>query len=114
MLSFVLSIKFMSDLSYKTKLKPLYEKMNLLNVNGVCKKLSNNLLPQYFSKLFHQSSSLHCYFTRSVHKSNSYYIHGTNLVKTDQSIKIIGPKIRNNVPTHLKDKVMKKSFLKTS
>ena len=71
-------------------------------------KLSNDMLREYFSKLFHQSSSPHSCSTRTAQKSN-YYIHRTNLQKA-----IIGPKIWNNIPTHLKDRVMKKSFVKTS
>ena len=60
---------------YKTKVKPLYENLNL-NVNSihkleVCKfmdKFSNNMLPECLSKIFSQSFSSRSYSTRRVQK----------------------------------------------
>ena len=98
---------------YQTKLKPLFEKLNLLNVNTIHEleaKLLNKQLPDYFSSLFSLTSSFHSFFTRSVANTN-FFLSRTNLNKTDRSIKIVGPKIWNNLPNTIKEKFKKsKSF----
>ena len=81
---------------YQTKLKPLFEKLNLLNSNAIHElevgkfmaKLLNKQLPDYFSSLFSLTSSFHSFFTRSVANTN-FFLSRTNLNKTDRSIKIV-------------------------
>ena len=84
---------------YRTKLKPLFEKMNLLNISAIydlevgkfMAKLQNKQLPDYFSSLFSLSSSCYSFFTRSAANSHFFHIR-SKLNKTDRSIKIAGPK----------------------
>ena len=103
---------------YQTKLKPLFEKLNLFNINAIHKlevgkfmaKLLNKQLRDYFSSLFSLTSSFHSLFTRSVANTN-FFLSGTNLNKTDRSVEIVGPKIWNNLPHTIKEKLKKsKSF----
>ena len=104
-------------LKRKTKLKPLYEKFKFLNVEGVFKletakfmmKLNTNKLPDIFTKNFAKVASVHSHFTRSS-SSNDYYVPRSFFVKTNQSIRITGAKIWNNLPSEIKDKVGSVSY----
>ena len=104
-------------LKRKTKLKPLYEKFKFLNVEGVFKleiakfmmKLNTNKLPDIFTKNFAKVASVHSHFTRSS-SSNDYYVPRSFYVKTNQSIRITGAKIWNDLPSELKDKVGSVSY----
>ena len=103
---------------YQNKLKPLFEKFNFLKINAIHEfevgkfmaKLLNKQLSDYFSNLFSLTSSFHSFFTRSVANTN-FFLSRTNLNKTDRSIKIVGPKIWNNLLNAIKEKFKKsKSF----
>ena len=104
-------------LKRKTKLKPLYEKFKFLNVEGIFKleiakfmmKLNTNKLPDIFTKNFAKVASVHSHFTRSS-SSNDYYVPRSFYVKTNQSIRITGAKIWNDLPSELKDKVGSVSY----
>ena len=103
----------------KTKLKPLYEQLQALNINEIYKlevakfmaKVNSNKLPVFCrnqSTIFRTLSSIHKYSTRSV-SSKGFYVQRTSLVKTNQSLKIFGVKIWNSLPGHIRDKVLSSS-----
>ena len=103
----------------KTGLKPLYEQLQVLNIDEIYKvevakfmaKVNLNKLPVFCSNqstIFRTLSSIHTYSTRSV-SSKSFYVQKTSLVKTNQSLKISGGKIWNSLPRHIRDKVLTSS-----
>ena len=107
----------------KNRLKPLYDKLQLLNINGIYKlevakfmaKVSLNILPVFSSDqttIFRTLSSIHTYPTRSA-LSNKFYMQRTFLAKSNQSLKVSGVNIWNKLPKQLRDKVLTSSF-KTS
>ena len=106
---------------YKTKLKPLFEKMNLLNISAIYElevgkfmaKLQNKQLPDYFNSLFSLTSSFYSYSTRSV-ANEKFFFNRSYLIKTERSIKIAGPKISNNLPKTIKEKSEKVKSFKSS
>ena len=99
-------------LKRKTKLKPLYEKLKFLNVEGIFRleitkfmmKLNTNKLPDILTKKFAKVASVHSYSTRSS-SSNDYFVPRSYHAKTNQSIRITGAKIWNNLPNEFKNKV---------
>ena len=99
-------------LKRKTKLKPLYEKLKFLNVEGIFRleitkfmmKLNTNKLPDILTKKFAKVASVHSYSTRSS-SSNDYFVPRPYHAKTNQSIRITGAKIWNNLPNEFKNKV---------
>ena len=56
-------------------------------------KLNNGLLPCLFD-MFNRTSDIHDYETR---QSNSYYIHYVPTLRSQRTIKVVGPKIWNKV-----------------
>ena len=103
----------------KTRLKPLYEQLQVLNIDEIYKlevakfmaKVNLNKLPVFCSNqstIFRTLSSIHTYSTQSV-SSKSFYVQRTSLVKTNQSLKISGVKIWNSLPGHIRDKVLTSS-----
>ena len=100
----------------KTRLKPLYEQLQVLNIDEIYKlevvkfmaKVNLNKLPIFCSNqstIFKTLSSIHMCLTQSV-SSKSFYVQRTSLVKTNQSLKISGVKIWNSLPGHIQDKVL--------
>ena len=100
----------------KTRLKPLYEQLQILNIDEIYKlevaqfiaKVNLNKLPVFCSNqstIFRTLSSIHTYSIRSV-SSKSFYVQRTSLVKTNQLLKISGVKIWNSLPRHIRDKVL--------
>ena len=93
----------------KTRLKPLYEQLQVLNIDEIYKlevakfmtKVNLNKLPVFCcnqSTIFRTLSfNIHTYSTRNV-SSKSFYVQRTSLVKTNQSLKISGVKIWNSLP----------------
>ena len=103
----------------KTRLKPLYEQLQVLNIDEIYKlevakfmaKVNLNKLPVICCNkltIFRTLSSILTYSTRSV-SSKSFYEQRTLLVKTNQSLKISGVKIWNGLPRHIRDKVLTSS-----
>ena len=95
----------------KTKLKPLHEKLKFLNVEGIFRleiakfmmKLNTSKLPDILTKKFSEVASAHSYSTRSS-SSNDYFVPRFYHAKTNQSIRIKGAKIWNNLPNESKNK----------
>ena len=102
----------------KTRLKPLYEQLQVLNIDEIYKlevaKVNLNKLPVFCSNqstIFRTLSSIHTYSTRRSVSSKSFYVQRTSLIKTNQSLKISGVKIWNSItlPRHIRDKVLTSS-----
>ena len=113
----------------KTRLKPLYDELEILNINGIYKleiakfmaKVSSNTLSEDFSKNFSALTSVHTYSTRSA-LSKKFYVEGTSYIKTNRSLKVSGVKVWNGLPFYIRDKaatsccktlskILKKHFL---
>ena len=105
-------------LNRKTKLKPLYEKLKFLNVEDIFKleiakfmmKLNSNKLPDILTKKFAKVASAHSYST-GTSSSNDYFVPRSYQGKTNQSIRITGAKIWNDLPNELKNKVGNTSLM---
>ena len=100
----ILSNKF----GKKTSLKPLFKKLKLLKLDEIYSlEVAKFMAKIHFNKLlefcgdclknFMKLSSIHTYSTRSA-LSNNYHVPQTNYCKTDQSLKVSGAKIWNNLP----------------
>ena len=93
-------------------MKPLFQQLNFRKVDSIFKmevakfmgKMHNNQIPKVFLPSFRKISATHSYTTRNA-VSDKFYIPKTLHVKTDQSIRVTGPKIWNASPCI----VMKKS-----
>ena len=75
-------------------------------------KFHFNKLPQFceeYLKSFVKVSSVHTHYTRSS-SSNEYYVPRTFYHKTDQSLRVIGAKIWNDLPKCLRNKLITTSF----
>ena len=103
-----------------TWLQPLFQKLNFLRLNKIFKfeiakfmvKFHSNKLPQFceeYLKIFVKVSSVHTHYTRSSF-SNEYYVPRTFYHKTDQSLRVIGAKIWNDLPKCLRNKLITTSF----
>ena len=60
-------------------------------------KMHSNQIPKIFLPLFRKISATHSYTTRNA-VSDKFYIPKTRHVKTNQSIRVTGPKIWNALP----------------
>ena len=100
----------------KTRLKPLYVQLQVLNIDEVYKlkvakfmaKVSLNKLPVFCGNqltIFRTLPSIHTYSTQ-IASSTNFYVQKTLLIKTNQSLKISGVKIWNSFPRHITDKVL--------
>ena len=103
-------VKIMTKSSfYKTKLKPLYLKLKLLNMSNITKletikfmyKLRNKLLPKCLQNFFEQPAKLHSHSTRFA-SGNNYSINRFNKSKSQCSIRYQGPVLWNDLPTKIK------------
>ena len=113
----------------KTRLKPLYDELEILNINGIYKleiakfmaKVSSNTLSEDFSKNFSALTSVHTYSTRSA-LSKKFYVERSSYIKTNRSLKVSGVKVWNGLPSYIRDKaatscckifskILKKHFL---
>ena len=112
----ILSKKF----GKKVRLQPLFQKLNFLRLNKIFKfeiakfmvKFHSNKLPQFceeYLKSFVKVSSVHTHYTRSSF-SNEYYVPRTFYHKTDQSLRVIGAKIWNDLPKCLRNKLITTSI----
>ena len=115
----IVSYELCNKFGTKTRLKPLYEQLQVLNINEIYKlevakfmaKVNLNKLPLFCGNqltIFRTLSSIHTYLTRSAF-SKSFYVQITSLVKTNQSFKISCVKIWTSVPRHIRDKVLTSS-----
>ena len=71
-----------------------------------------NKLPEFcgdYLKSFMKLSSVHTYNTRSA-LFNNYYVPQISYCKTEQSLKVSGFKIWNNLPISLRNKFKTSSF----
>ena len=102
-------VKIMTKSSfYKTKLKPLYLKLKLLNMSNITKletikfmyKLHNKLLPKCLQNFFEQPANLHSYSTRFA-SGNNYSIIRFNKSKSQCSIRYQGPVLWNDLPAKI-------------
>ena len=97
-------IKLICSNSYqRTKLKPLYEKLQALNIKRIYNlevakfmvKVHLNKLPNLSNEYlidFKRSLSIHSYSTQNAVSSN-FYVQRTTLAKTNQSLRVSGVKI---------------------
>ena len=89
----------------------MYEKLKFLNVESIFRleiakftmKLNTNKVPDVLTKKFAKVASVHLYSTCSS-SCNDYFVP-RSYAKTNQSIRITGAKIWNNLPNELKNKV---------
>ena len=90
----------------KTRLKPLYDELEILNINGIYKleiakfmaKVSSNTLSEDFSKNFSALTSVHTYSTHSA-LFKKFYVQRTTYIKTNRSLKVSGVKVWNGIPS---------------
>ena len=105
----MLAIKIISNSSrLKTKITPLYYQLKLLKLNKIYKlqliKFKCNLkkqnLPTIFQQYYCSVAAVHCHKTRQA-SQNKYFQQRVNKKITQNSIKIKGAKIWNNLPAFL-------------
>ena len=107
------ALRIISNSSYLSHTKPLFEKYNALNIFEMYDKevgifmykYKNSLLPQSFDHVFTDLESVHTYDTR--YKTN--YRPEIHKMKT---VLTTGPKIWNNLPEFVKPTVSVNSFKK--
>ena len=95
----------------KTRLKPLFQQLNFLKVDSIFEmevakfmgKMHNNQIPKVFLPSLRRISATHWYTTCNA-VSDKFYIPKTLHVKTDQSIRVTGPKIWNALPRIVMEK----------
>ena len=100
-----------NKLGRKTRLKPLYDELEILHINGIyvleiakfMAKVSSNTLSEDFSKNFSALTSVHTYSTRSA-LSKKFYVERTSYIKTNRSHKVSGVKVWNGLPSYIRDK----------
>ena len=98
---------------FKTKLIPLYDLLNLLQIKNIYKlevsifmyKFHCETLPYYFQNYFCKSLNVHSHYTHS--SSNSYILPRSNLQMTESSLRITGPKIWNSLPPTIQNNLKK-------
>ena len=110
------------SLFIKTKLNPLYQKLNLLKLINIFKqeilkfmyKYQNKSLPKCFFDFFAMFSKLHFYPTRFATCSN-YSVMRVNKAISQRSIRYLGPKLWNELPTETKNRARnnKTAFIKS-
>ena len=84
----------------KMRLKPLFQQLNFLKVDSISKmevakfmgKMHNNQILEVFLPSFRKISATHSYTTRNA-VSDKFYIPKTLHVKSNQLIRLTGPKI---------------------
>ena len=121
-------IKLICNNSYqRTKLKPLYEKLQALNIKGIYSlevakfmvKVHLNKLPKLSNEYlidFKKCSSIHSHSTRNAVSSN-FYVQRTSLAKTNQSLRVSGVNFKHikgktlTSSNNVSSKVLKKYFL---
>ena len=103
-------IKIMTKSNYrKTKLSPIYARLSVLQLDKIYQletikfmyKFKINVLPECFTNYYTRNSSVYNYSTRSV-ENDLYHAIRVNKTKTQQSIKISGVKIWNDLPSEIK------------
>ena len=103
-------IKIMTKSNYrKTKLSPIYARLSMLQLDKTYQleiikfmyKFKINVLPECFTNYYTRNSSVYNYSSRSA-KNDLYHAIRANKTKTQQSIKISGVKIWNDLPSEIK------------
>ena len=103
-------IKIMTKSNYrKTKLSPIYARLSVLQLDKIYQleiiklmyKFKINVLPECFTNYYTRNSSVYNYSTRSV-KNDLYHAIRVNKTKTQQSIKMLGVKIWNDLSSEIK------------
>ena len=92
-------IKIISNtFKFKTKLLPLYQKLNILKFRNIyclevikfMNKHKNGKLPALFNDYFTLTSKVHNHMTRQASKNN-FFMRRVTKSSTQQSIKVFGP-----------------------
>mgnify|MGYP003433291688 FL=1 len=99
-----IAIRTITNSRRRTHTKPLFAKLKILTLFDVNNqqvacfmyRSTNNLLPDYFSKMFSQNSSFHAHNTRQHHHIHIIR-HRLNVRRN--TVHIFGPKLWNNLPT---------------
>ena len=103
-------IKIMTKSNHcKTKLLPIYARLSVLQLDKryqlkIIKRMYEfkiDVLPEFFMNYYTRNSSVYSYLTTSV-KNCLYHAIRINKTKTQQSIKISGVKIWNDLPREIK------------
>ena len=90
---------------YLTRAKPLFRKLNILNIYDLCKsqipifvyKSCYNLLPSICTNYFTHAKDVHQYSTRSSNNNNLYRLKANKSCRNN-SIAVRGPKYWNLLP----------------
>ena len=101
----------------RERLQPLYKNLNILPINHlykaeIAKLMFKNItqsLPQNFQSYFKEISNIHKYETRGAQNSN-FFLPRVKSKKGSCSLKILGPKIWNNLPTEITELLSIKTF----
>ena len=111
------AVRIISNSSYLSHTKPLFEKYNMLDINQLFSKevrmfmykYHNRLLPPSFNNMFVEMKSVHNYNTRG----RENYRHDIHKLS---SILTLGPRLWNSLPRNIKEakciSMFKKSILK--
>ena len=104
------SLEQMTYSSFRTKITPLYKKLNLLKLDDICslelgkimhKFHSGNLLDN-FNYLFTPVNQVHCHATRSATRG-AYFWQMAHTKYGKRSLRHLGPKIWDKIDPSLHD-----------
>jgi len=96
--------------SFRTKITPLYKKLNLLKLGDIYSlelgklmlKFHSGNLPDHFNRLFTPVNQVHCHATRSATRG-AYFWQMAHTKHGKRSLKHLGPKIWDNIDPSLHD-----------
>ena len=94
-------VRIICGVAPRTHSLPLFDRLGVMTIDQIYNyfiavfmyKLNHELLPSLFD-MFELTSNIHSYETR---QSNSYYIHFVPTLRSQHTVKIVGPKIWNRV-----------------
>lgn len=94
---------------YRAHTKPLFNKLNILNIYDLCRsqiltfvfKSSNNLLPSKYTNYFTSAKEVHYHLTRSSINNNLYRTNAHKSCRIN-SLALRGPKYWNSLPVSIK------------
>ena len=101
-------MRLISFSGYRAPSLPVFRKLKVLNIQQICSfqtgifmyKYCAGMLPSVFNDIFIFNREVHSHYTR---QSNFFHYFAFNLNVAKFSIRSVGPKLWNTIPTYLKD-----------